>query len=65
MEGWVVVFSCDNLFKGELVRQHLSGNGIEAVIVNKKDSFYITIGDVEVHVALSDAEAATDLLKDF
>ncbi len=65
MEGWVVVFSCDNLFRAELARQHLSNDGIEAIVVNKKDSFYVTIGDVEVYVASEDVEAATDLLKDF
>jgi len=65
MEGWVAIFSCDNVFRAELARQHLGNNGIEAIVVNKKDSFYVTIGDVEVYVAAEDAEQATSLLKDF
>lgn len=65
MEGWVAVFCCDQIFKAELARQHLENNGITAMVVNKKDSFYVTLGDVEVYVALEDVEMATNLLKDF
>ena len=65
MEGWVAVFSCDQVFSAELARQYLENNGVTAIVVNRKDSFYVTIGDVEVYVALADADVATSLLKDF
>ena len=65
MEGWVAVFSCDQVFRAELARQYLENNGVTAIVVNRKDSFYVTIGDVEVYVALADADVATSLLKDF
>ncbi|SDC41401.1 putative signal transducing protein [Williamwhitmania taraxaci] len=65
MEGWVAVYCCDQIFKAELARQHLANNDLMAMVVNKKDSFYVTIGDVEVYVAQEDVEMATNLLKDF
>ena len=36
----VKVFSTDQLYEAELVKQYLSGFGISAFIMNKKDSFY-------------------------
>lgn len=65
MEGWVAVFCCDQVFSAELARQYLENNGVTAIVVNRKDFFYVTIGDVEVYVALADADVATSLLKDF
>jgi len=65
MEGWVAIYCCDQIVKAELAHQHLANNGIMSMVINKKDSFYVTLGDVEVFVALEDAEVAAKLLKDF
>ena len=50
MEGWVLLRSFSDIFTAEIARQALLNSNIEAVVVNKKDSFYVTIGDVELYV---------------
>ncbi len=65
MEGWVLVYSCSDLFTAELARQALLNSGVESIVVNKKDSFYVTIGDVELYVEPTNVAIATELLKDF
>jgi hypothetical protein len=65
MEGWVLLRSFSDIFTAEIARQALLNSNIEAVVVNKKDSFYVTIGDVELYVEPSNVAMATELLKDF
>lgn len=49
MENWVMAYSTDKLYMAEIAKQVLFENGIQSVIVNKKDSTYL-FGYVEVHV---------------
>jgi hypothetical protein len=61
-DAWTLIFSCSSLAEAELMKGLLLENGIEAVIVNKRDSVYL-IGDVELYVQASDALIALQLLK--
>jgi len=61
MEGWVLLRSFSDIFTAEIARQALLNSNIEAVVVNKKDSFYVTIGDVELYVEPSNVAMATEL----
>ncbi|MHC1702836.1 MAG: DUF2007 domain-containing protein [Tenuifilaceae bacterium] len=62
--NWVVVYSSDKPWQAEIAKQVLSDNGIDAVIINKRDSSYQAFGDAEVYVANEDAEKSRILLKD-
>ncbi|MEI6883161.1 MAG: DUF2007 domain-containing protein [Bacteroidota bacterium] len=47
---WEAVFSTTLLYKAEIMRGLLEEEGIQAVIVNKQDSSYISFGEIEVFV---------------
>ncbi len=49
-ENWVSVFSTRQAYMAEIVKQVLQQNNIISVIINKRDSIYNTIGDIEVYV---------------
>lgn len=48
-KNWVIIFSSGNLQKAELVKNLLSHNDINSVIINHQDSLY-KFGDIEVCV---------------
>ncbi len=62
---WVVVYSTNQTFEAELVRQMLTDEDIECVTINKQDSSYIFLGDIEVYVPTSDAFRANQLISEF
>ena len=60
---WIVVYRTGELHQAEMVKQIIQQNGIDAVIMNKKDSSYIIFGDIEVLVKPENETAALQLLK--
>lgn len=56
-KNWVTIFSCDNLQRAELVKNLLSHNEINSVIINHQDSLY-KFGDIEVCVNRADVVKA-------
>jgi hypothetical protein len=65
MENWKVVYVTGEPYLAEMARQVLGDNGIEAVIMDKKDSAYPVIGQIEVMVKRDDLEAAQQLINEF
>ena len=49
-KGWKKVYSTTQAFQADLIKTRLLAEGIEAVVLNKKDSSYVAIGYVEVYV---------------
>ena len=49
-KGWVNVFSTDQRHLAEIAKELLSENQIESVLVDKRDSTYITVGEIELYV---------------
>ena len=62
MEGWTLVHSDGQTFGAELVKSQLEAEGIQAVVLNKRDSSYGMFGPVEVYVPISEAERAQSCL---
>lgn len=60
---WAVVFETDQLYRAEIALQVLQEEGVEAVIMNKKDSSYIVIGDIKVLVRNEFLVKAEELIK--
>lgn len=48
-ENWEVIYSSQKEHKVEIVKAVLENEGIDSVIVNKKDSFYL-FGELELYV---------------
>ncbi|HEX5003013.1 MAG TPA: DUF2007 domain-containing protein [Bacteroidia bacterium] len=60
---WVRVYATDQPHKAGIVKAFLEDNQINTVVVNKKDSSYTFIGDIELYTASEDALLATTLIK--
>lgn len=63
-KDWKQVFLTGEMYRAEMARELLENNGINAVIMNKKDSSYTAIGDIEVYVNKNDEEKSIEILKD-
>lgn len=61
---WVSIYISDQPHKIEIVKAFLDDNRIPTVSVNKKDSAYITIGDIELFCRTEDAVLASFLIKE-
>ena len=57
VEGWIKVYDADEEYQGALVKQLLEREGINAVLLDKKDDEF-RIGHVEVYVSPDDADKA-------
>ena len=49
-DNWVSVFSADQPYLADIVKQVLMENNIVSVVINKRDSSYTMFGEVEVYV---------------
>ncbi len=49
-ENWVSVFTTNQLYLADIVKQVLLENNIISVVINKMDSSYAMFGEVEVYV---------------
>jgi hypothetical protein len=63
ISNWSVVYTTNIPIQAEIVKQMLDSNGIEAAILNKQDSSYLTFGEVEVYVISESAEIAQKLIE--
>ncbi len=62
-DNWISILSTPQPWQAEIAKQILGENGIEAVIMNRRDSSYTVFGEVEVYVAMADAERSKELIK--
>ena len=62
-KGWVNIYSTGQLHLAEMAKELLKENQVESVIVDKRDSLYITIGEVELFVRDLDVMKAKFILE--
>jgi predicted transcriptional regulator len=62
-KDWVKIFSTSDVVKADLVKDLLDNNDIPAVVLNKKETLTVIIGEVEVYVEREDAVKAVNLIK--
>jgi hypothetical protein len=65
MENWKVVYVTKEHYLAEMARQMLRDRGIDAVVLDKKDSAYPVIGHIDVMVEKENLAAAEKLIKEF
>jgi hypothetical protein len=53
-QDWIRVYSSNKTHHIEIIKAILKENGIESFDVDKRDSEYITIGDIELYVDAKD-----------
>ncbi|WP_291784297.1 DUF2007 domain-containing protein [Cecembia sp.] len=63
MKNWKKVYENSSPVRAEIVKGVLEDNGIQAVILNKKESVYQIFGNHEVMVPVNDALRAVNIVK--
>ena len=63
-KDWVKVFDASQEYQAEMAKEILEDNEIQAVILNKHDSSYVTIGYIEVYVHKDNEDKALEILKE-
>ena len=53
-KDWELLLSTNLPQEAELIKNLLEHNDIDSIILNKKDSFYVSIGEVELYVKRDD-----------
>lgn len=48
--GWKKVYSGNDAFKAQLLKEKIEAAAIPCVLMDKKDSAYVMIGEVELYV---------------
>lgn len=64
-KDWVKIYRTQQEYKADILLEVLEENEIEGVIINKKDSSYVVIGDVEVYVHIDNEEKAKQIVETF
>ncbi len=62
-KDWKLVYTVNQAYQAELLKQVLEDKGITAVVLNKRDSTYMTFGRFEIYCSEQDADTAADLVK--
>jgi Putative prokaryotic signal transducing protein len=62
MQDWKKVFSSQQLAVASMVMGILNENEIPAKSMNKKDSSYVFLGEIEIYVPANLYEAAVNLI---
>ena len=60
---WVRVYSGNDEVQTELINASLHAEGIETRILDKKDSEFVMLGQIEIYVKQEDAEKAVAILQ--
>lgn len=60
---WQTVYKTSFLYRAGIVQQILLGRGIQAVVLNKKDSMYGLWGEAEVQVHPTDVIRALKIIR--
>ncbi len=64
MSKWSKVYESEMPYRAEIVKDILDQKGINAIILNKKDSAYYIFGLLEVHVKAESVLNALKIIKD-
>ncbi len=62
-KGWKEVYMTVYEYRAEMAKEILESEGIDAVIINQKDTAYQAFGEMYVYVKEENAERAVEFLK--
>lgn len=64
MNNWVLIFGSNNIIEAEMIKNLMTENDIEAVLINKIDSAYL-FGQAEIYVQPDDALIAKKIITNY
>jgi hypothetical protein len=62
--SWCKVFSTPDRSLAEILHGLLIEQGIDCVVVNRQDSVYVLLGEIELHVPCDQADAAAERIRE-
>jgi hypothetical protein len=63
-KGWTKIYHTNDLHLAEILKGALEENNILCVLINKKDSSYLSFGDIELYVKPEDVINALRIIKE-
>ena len=60
--GWITIYTTNQLYKAEILKEVLADQNIDSVVLNKQDSSYLTFGSIEVLVTADNVISAKFIL---
>lgn len=63
MNNWTAIYETTQPYQAEMIKDILHDNGVEAVVLNQKDSSYTTFGTVRVMVPPDLRKQAEEIIK--
>lgn len=64
MTDWCRVYTTTDRLQAEILHGMLESGGIPCSLVNRQDSTYIFLGEIELHVPCDLADRAMDQIRD-
>lgn len=64
IKDWVSVYSSTQMHKIQLLKHLLDSYGIESIVLNQQDSFYVTISDINLLVKNTDVIYAKKIISE-
>lgn len=61
---WSKVYATPDRVQAEILHGMLESNGIACTLVNRQDSTYIFLGEVELHVPADRVQDASELIRE-
>lgn len=61
-KNWIKIFSSNNYYQAEIVKQMLIEQQIDTVLLNKQDSSHRTFGQIEVYIHQQDFSNAIEAM---
>lgn len=61
--GWDLVYSTSKEYLAEIALELLDENDIKGISINKHDSAYTLLGEIEIYVPSEDLNKAKEILK--
>ena len=61
-KNWIKIYSSANFYQAEIVKQMLTENQIDTVLLNKQDSSHRTFGYIEVYIHQQDFSNAIEAM---
>jgi putative signal transducing protein len=62
MKSWYKIYSTDSYAEANIVKGMLEENSIKAIMLNKQDSSYLFLGEIELYVPVQFKDVAIHLI---
>jgi hypothetical protein len=62
MKSWYKIYTTDSYAEANIIKGMLEENSIQAILLNKQDSSYLFLGEIELYVSVHFKDVAIRLV---